>query len=86
MIFLNTERIGAINSFIQMRGEIHLRDLMELYPGLSAMTLRRDIDYLEKQGYIVRTRGGAKSIRRLTQLQEEYIGRETSKTPKKKRK
>ena len=68
---MNTERIWAINSYIQKRGEIHLRDLMELYPNLSAMTLRRDIDYLEKQGYVVRTRGGAKSIRRLTQIQEE---------------
>jgi len=68
---MNTERIFAINSFIQMRGEVHLKDLMELYPNVSAMTLRRDIDYLEKQGHIVRTRGGAKSIRRLTQLSEE---------------
>lgn len=68
---MNTERIWAINSFIQIRGEVHLKDLMELYPNLSAMTLRRDIDYLEKQGYIVRTRGGAKSIRRLTQIEED---------------
>lgn len=68
---MNTERIWNINAFIQKRGEVHLRDLMELYPNLSAMTLRRDIDYLEKQGHIVRTRGGAKSIRRLTQIQEE---------------
>lgn len=68
---MNTERIWAINSFIQMRGEVHLKDLMELYPNVSSMTLRRDIDYLEKQGHIVRTRGGAKSIRRLTQLKEE---------------
>lgn len=68
---MNYERIWAINSFIQTRGEVHLRDLMALYPNLSAMTLRRDIDYLEKQGHVVRTRGGAKSIRRLTQLEED---------------
>ncbi|NLK39949.1 MAG: DeoR/GlpR transcriptional regulator [Clostridiales bacterium] len=68
---MKAERIWAINSYIQIHGEVHLKDLMKLYPNLSEMTLRRDIDYLESQGYVVRTRGGAKSIRRLTQIEED---------------
>lgn len=81
---LNTQRIWAINSFIQLRGEVHLKELMELYPNVSAMTIRRDVDYLEKQGHIVRTRGGAKSIRRLTQVKEDaYSKRSAENTDKK---
>jgi len=68
---LNTERIWAINSHIQMKGQVHLKELMELFPQVSAMTIRRDIDYLEKQGHIVRTRGGAKSIIHLTHMKED---------------
>lgn len=59
---MNTERLGAINSYIQSRGEARISELSALFPNVSTMTIRRDIDYLEKQGYIVRTRGGAKAV------------------------
>ena len=71
MFLINTERIWAINSYIQLKGQVHLRDLMALYPNVSAMTIRRDIDYLERMGHIVRTRGGAKSINHLTHIKED---------------
>ena len=68
---MNNERIWNINSFIQLKGQVHINDLLELYPNVSSMTIRRDIDSLEKQGYIVRTRGGAKSISHLTRTKED---------------
>ena len=71
MFSINTERIWAINSYIQLKGQVHLRDLMALYPNISAMTIRRDIDYLERMGHVVRTRGGAKSINHLTHIKED---------------
>ena len=71
MFFINTERIWAINSYIQLKGQVHLRDLTALYPNVSAMTIRRDIDYLERMGHVVRTRGGAKSINHLTHIKED---------------
>lgn len=81
---MNTERIWGINSYIQMQGEVHINDLIKLYPNVSAITIRRDLAYLEEQGHIVRTRGGAKSIRRLTQIKEDaYALREMENAEKK---
>ena len=81
---MNSKRIWEVNSYIQMKGEVHLSELLALFPGVSAMTIRRDIDYLEKQGHIVRTRGGAKSINHLTRLKEEvYETRAAENTPAK---
>jgi len=71
VVTINSERIWSINSYIQQKGQVHLRELMQLYPHVSAMTIRRDIDYLEKQGHVVRTRGGAKSINHLTRVKED---------------
>jgi DeoR/GlpR family transcriptional regulator of sugar metabolism len=74
---LNTKRIWEINSYIQQKGEVHLSELVALFPDFSAMTIRRDIDYLEQQGFVVRTRGGAKSISHLTRLKEDvFVKRE----------
>lgn len=67
---MSSERRDAINQLIQSRGEIRLAELEVHYPDISAMTLRRDLEGLERQGLIVRTRGGAKSIAHLSMLKE----------------
>jgi DeoR/GlpR family transcriptional regulator of sugar metabolism len=67
---MSSERREAINKTIQTRGEIHLRELGLLFPDVSSMTLRRDLEALERQGLIVRTRGGAKSLSHLSMLKE----------------
>jgi len=81
VFIINTERIWAINSYIQLKGQVHLRDLMALYPNVSAMTIRRDIDYLERMGHIVRTRGGAKSINHLTHIKEDAYSKRAGDHP-----
>ena len=65
-----TDRREAINQTIQSRGEIHLSELAELFPDVSSMTLRRDLESLERQGLVVRTRGGAKSMAHLSMIKE----------------
>jgi DeoR/GlpR family transcriptional regulator of sugar metabolism len=67
---MSSDRRDAINQIIQSRGEIKLSELETIYPDISAMTLRRDLENLERQGIIVRTRGGAKSIAHLSMLKE----------------
>jgi DeoR/GlpR family transcriptional regulator of sugar metabolism len=67
---MSSDRRDAINQIIQSRGEIRLSELETIYPDISAMTLRRDLENLERQGIIVRTRGGAKSIAHLSMLKE----------------
>jgi len=68
---MKRSRVDVINSYIQEKGEVKITELSELYPDISSMTIRRDIEYLEKEGLIVRTKGGAKSIEHLSNLKEK---------------
>lgn len=67
-------RRNSINQYIQSRGEVQLAELEERYPDVSSMTLRRDLEYLEQQGQIVRIRGGAKSLAHLSMVKEAAYG------------
>ena len=55
---MNTERREEIKDILRKRGEVKLKDLEEHFPNCSSMTLRRDLKFLEDNGYIKRTRGG----------------------------
>ena len=64
------ERQQKIQTIISENGEAKLPELEALFPDVSTMTLRRDLEKLETLGEIVRTRSGAKSIAYLTRLSE----------------
>jgi len=67
---VSTNRREVINLYIQSKGEVRFAELENLLPDVSSMTIRRDLEYLEQRGEIVRTRGGAKSIAHLSMLKE----------------
>lgn len=71
MIPLNSNRRETINSYIQEHGTIKLKDIEKIFPNLSSMTLRRDLEFLEKNGTIVRVRGGAKSLNSFPKSKED---------------
>jgi len=72
------ERQQKIQSTISKNGEVKLSELEELFPDVSTMTLRRDLEKLETLGEIVRTRSGAKSIAYLSRLSEaQFYERES---------
>lgn len=51
-------------------------ELFSQFPGVSQMTLRRDIDYLEKTGQAIKVRGGARSARFLSDtVDDPYFSR-----------
>lgn len=80
------KRREAINDAIQARGEVKLTELEREHPEVSSMTLRRDLEALERQGRIIRIRGGAKSIAHLSMIKEAvYTQRQISNTPAKQR-
>ena len=54
------QRRSTIKEFITRHGEASIDQLMELLPDFSAMTIRRDLDFLETQGVLIRTHGGAR--------------------------
>jgi len=72
------ERQQKIQTIISDNGEAKLSELERLFPDISTMTLRRDLEKLERLGEIVRTRSGAKSIAYLSRLKEaQYSERES---------
>jgi len=54
------KRRNDILDIIKHKSELQLNELMESFPNVSEMTLRRDLYSLEKEGFITRIRGGAK--------------------------
>jgi len=72
------ERQQKIQAILSENGEAKLSELELLFPDISSMTLRRDLEKLETLGEIVRTRAGAKSIAYLSRLKEaQYSERES---------
>jgi len=72
------ERQQKLQIIINKNGEAKLSELERLFPDVSTMTLRRDLEKLESLGVIVRTRSGAKSIAYLSRLNEaQYSERES---------
>ena len=69
------DRREKINKYIISKGFVTLTELSSLFPEVSTMTLRRDLEYLEDAGEIIRTRGGAKSIMHLSMKKEEAYNR-----------
>ncbi len=60
---MKRDRIAEIAELLDKRGKLSLRQLEEFFPGVSQMTLRRDLLQLEQDGKIIRVRGGAMSVR-----------------------
>ncbi len=60
---MNGIRQEAILNFIERNHIVTIKQLQELYPSVSLMTIHRDLDALQEAGVIVKFRGGARSVR-----------------------
>ncbi len=60
------DRRQSIYELIEQKGQMSLHELEELFPAVSSMTIRRDLDFLETENKIVKIKGGAKSISHLS--------------------
>lgn len=69
-----TKRRNVLLEAIDRLGDVELNELHELMPDVSLMTVRRDLIALEKEGLIIRVRGGAKSRKAGSLLQEPAYG------------
>ncbi len=65
------DRREKMLAYIIEQGDASIAELASLFSDVSTMTIRRDLEYLEESGDIVRTKGGAKSIMRLSMRHEE---------------
>ena len=60
---MNTVRQEKMREFIEQNNVVTTRQLQGLFPDVSFMTIHRDLDALEKQGAVIKIRGGAKAVR-----------------------
>lgn len=60
-----SQRLETIREALASSGEVAIKDLARKFK-VSDMTIRRDLEVLERRGEIIRTHGGAASARRFT--------------------
>lgn len=66
---MNRIRRDRIKTYIEQEKIVSIRALQQLFPDVSLMTIHRDLDLLEQEGYIVKFRGGAKAVRHAGDLE-----------------
>lgn len=67
------ERREQIRRLLAEKPFVSIRELEGMFPNVSGMTLRRDIDYFESMHEAVKVRGGAKSTKFITSAVEDSI-------------
>lgn len=78
---MKQERIEEIAELIDKRGKLTLEQLLEAFPDISQMTLRRDLYQLESENRVIRIRGGAMSVKEVQKISgEEYTKKTTMNT------
>ena len=60
---MNNIRQEQMKEYIEQRNLVTIKELQALFPSVSLMTIHRDLDALEAGGFVVKFRGGAKSVR-----------------------
>lgn len=68
---MNSARRNVERELLSSKPFVSLHELEVLFPDISSMTLRRDIEFFEKQGEAIKVRGGAKSMKFITTSMED---------------
>ena len=75
---MKRERISQVAELLDKRGKLTLKQLAEYFPGVSQMTLRRDLFLLEERGKVIRIRGGAMSVKDVQKTSGEPYTKKTT--------
>lgn len=75
---MKRDRIDRIADLLDKRGKLSLEQLVEYFPDVSLMTLRRDLVLLEQQERIIRVRGGAMSVKEVQKVSGEAYVKKTA--------
>ncbi|NLZ37934.1 MAG: DeoR/GlpR transcriptional regulator [Clostridiales bacterium] len=78
---MNTERRNAVRNLLASKPFVSLKELEQMFPNVSSMTLRRDIEYFESQGEAIKVRGGARSMKFITTSMEDTFNLRLSENP-----
>lgn len=69
---MSIARREKVLTLLRENGTVMLKELEKLFPEVSSMTLRRDLEYFENLGEAVRIRGGARYIRTMGEQEDVY--------------
>ncbi len=72
------QRREQIRDILVSKPYTSLAELEERFPEVSSMTLRRDIEYFEAQGDVIKVRGGARAMRFLSLSPEDPFYKRSS--------
>ena len=67
------ERRERIRALLTDKSFISIKELQAMFPDVSGMTLRRDIEFFESQGEAIKVRGGARSMKFITTSTDDAI-------------
>ena len=70
---MTEERREKIRVLLSEKPFVSLAELCGMFPNVSDMTIRRDIEYFEKTGAAIKVRGGARSVKFIGDTTEESI-------------
>lgn len=70
---MHFERRQKIRVLLAEHGGVSLKELQLLFPDVSSMTLRRDLEYFASTGEAVRVRGGIRSVNSFAQPRGEDV-------------
>lgn len=70
---MNYPRKVLVREILISKPFTSLKELEERFPDVSGMTLRRDIEFFERQGDVIKVRGGARSMKFITTSMEESL-------------
>ncbi len=70
---MNYPRKVLVREILVSKPFTSLKELEERFPDVSSMTLRRDIEFFERQGDVIKVRGGARSMKFITTTMEESV-------------
>lgn len=56
-------RQEQMREYIEKKNVATIKELQSMFPDVSLMTIHRDLDAMQKNGYVVKFRGGVKSVR-----------------------
>lgn len=70
---LFNERREKIHDLFQTKPFVSMKELEEMFPNVSGMTLRRDIMFFEGRHEIIKVRGGARSMKFITTQADESV-------------
>lgn len=72
---MKAARRQQIRELLQTKPFVSLKELTAMFPDVTSMTLRRDIEFFESQGELIKVRNGARSMKFITATADENYRR-----------